>query len=104
LGHRVREATNGLEAAEAIAAETPDVLIMDLSMPKMDGRTLLRSLKERNVGFPIIVLTADVQQLVVAECLALGAAEVLHKPPREEKIAAALERVLAEAPGRAAVR
>ena len=97
LGHQVREATDGREAVAAAAAEPPDLLFIDLSMPNMDGRAVLQTLRDRHVDFPVIVLTADVQETIVSECLALGAADVLHKPPKDEKIAAALARVLGTA-------
>ena len=64
-------------------------------MPDMRGRALLETLRDRGSEIPIVVLTADIQEPVEAECLELGAARVLHKPIRPEALTGALAEVLA---------
>ena len=76
----VIEASNGQEALNIIKKALPDAMVLDLLMPEMDGFELLEKLKEENISFPIVVLTADIQAQVKEECMALGAAAVIHKP------------------------
>lgn len=94
-GYDVVEAENGRIALEKIEAATPDCLVTDLNMPEMDGISLLRALREREVAFPILVVTADIQDAVRTECLELGASKLLHKPPRPDELSAAVRDALA---------
>lgn len=59
-GHRVAEAANGLEAVEAAARERPDLILMDLNMPVMDGIEATRCLRARPemAGVPVVAVTA----------------------------------------------
>jgi CheY-like chemotaxis protein len=57
-GYAVRSAANGAEALERIAEETPDVLLLDLVMPVMNGWELLRSLREASLAIPVVVISA----------------------------------------------
>ena len=59
-GYSVREARNGRECLELARAETPDLIVMDLSMPVLDGWGLFEELKldQRTRGVPCIVVTA----------------------------------------------
>ena len=59
-GYRVREATNGIECLELARAEAPDLIVMDLSMPLLDGWGLFEELKtdQRTQGIPCVILTA----------------------------------------------
>ena len=82
----VIEASDGQEALNSIEEALPDAMVLDLLMPEMDGFEVLKVLKEKNISFPIIVLTADVQDQVREECLELGAAAVLHKPFSSEDL------------------
>ena len=93
-GHEVSEAANGNECLAAIAEESPDVLFLDLVMPEMDGFEVLRTLKEAALDFPVIVLTADIQESVKSECIHLGAIAFLNKPPKPDEVLAELNRVL----------
>ena len=56
-GHRVIEAHNGLEALEAIRTKLPDVVLLDVMMPELDGFETLRMLREFS-SIPVIMLTA----------------------------------------------
>ena len=93
-GHEFAEATNGLEAAVKLAEFHPDVILLDLVMPEMDGFEFLRSYQSRAERVPVLVLTADIQDTTHAKCADLGVAGVLHKPPREHEINEQLARIL----------
>ena len=58
-GLQVLEAGNGREALERVAADAPDLLLMDMQMPEMDGATATRLLRERGCALPIVALTAN---------------------------------------------
>ena len=62
-GYEVLGATNGREALDKAAAESPDLVILDFMMPEMDGITALRLLKDdvRTSAIPVIILTASAQ-------------------------------------------
>jgi len=96
-GHDIVEADNGNSCLEAIAEAAPDALFLDLVMPEMDGFEVLRALHDADYHFPVIVLTADIQDAVQQECMALGAFGFLNKPPRPDEVLATLNAALAAA-------
>jgi DNA-binding response OmpR family regulator len=57
-GFDVRLAENGRAALEAIAEQAPDAVVLDLEMPEMDGRTLIRELRERGIDVPVLIVSA----------------------------------------------
>jgi len=64
-GFEVAEAENGEEGLIAVQKEKPDLILLDIEMPKMDGLTMSKKLKEANVQVPIIFLTnmSDVKHI-----------------------------------------
>ena len=95
-GYDVLEAANGDEALAIANAERLDAILTDLIMPDMRGLALLEALDQQGSEVPVVVLTADIQQRVKEQCLALGAARVLHKPIQPELLRSTLDAVLAE--------
>nr|HRQ81196.1 response regulator [Azospirillaceae bacterium] len=82
-GHAVTTAENGAEALKALRGGAPDLLITDLSMPVMDGMTLVRRLRDDMPALaemPIIVLTALGDKAHMIEGRGAGADEYLAKP------------------------
>jgi CheY-like chemotaxis protein len=77
-GYEVAEAKNGIEAIESVQRQVPDLVLMDISMPGMDGLTAAIALREDPVtaGIPVVLLTASV---LAAERAAL--AELRAAPP-----------------------
>jgi two-component system response regulator MprA len=57
-GFRVCSAADGLEAMAHLASERPDVVLLDLAMPRMDGWQVLRALRDRDDAPPVVVMTA----------------------------------------------
>ncbi|MFI5380173.1 MAG: response regulator [Tepidisphaerales bacterium] len=97
-GYATREAANGREALEAIAKELPDVMILDLSMPVLDGMGVLRELKELRRGDKprVIVLTAYGSIPVAVQATRLGAMDFIEKPVSPDEVRESVEAVLAE--------
>jgi two-component system chemotaxis response regulator CheB len=73
-------ARDGLEALDRIAELTPDVITLDLLMPGLDGPGLLRSLPQGERSRFVVVSTSTEQSELVADALALGAFDFVHKP------------------------
>lgn len=82
-GHTVLLARDGAEALVVIASELPDLVMLDIAMPKLDGRDVLRQLKAsaRTRNIPVVVVTASGgEQNLRSLLVELGAADVLEKP------------------------
>jgi DNA-binding response OmpR family regulator len=82
-GHEVLLAGDGAETLVVAASELPDLVILDVAMPKLDGRDVLRQLKgnPRTAPIPVLVVTAfGGDQYLRDLLLELGAADVLEKP------------------------
>ena len=81
-GYRMLNATNGREAVSIAQEEEPDVILMDIQMPEMDGLTAIQSLRAspQFAQVPIIALTALAMEGDRDRCLAAGANEYLSKP------------------------
>ena len=84
------EAGNGEEAIAAYQREQPDLVLLDISMPAMDGLATLRKLKAIDPDCIVIMLTSIVNRQSVDEALALGAANYIRKDTPKEEIARAL--------------
>ena len=100
LGHEPLEAASGKEALRLIDLHHPDVLLLDLLMPEMDGFEVARSVRQRITGkwLPVIVLSALEGDDHFAHALASGAADYLLKPVSPSILRAKLrqyQRVLA---------
>jgi two-component system chemotaxis response regulator CheY len=89
-GYEVAEAENGEVAVSQYDAIHPDIVLMDITMPVMDGLTALRTIKARHPGARIVMCSALGQQAVVMEAIKAGARDFLVKPFDSEKILAAL--------------
>jgi len=91
LGYEViGEAADGQEAVEQVAALDPDVVIMDIKMPTMDGLEATRRIMAAH-PVPVIILTAYNQQSLVEEAADAGVLAYLMKPVRESDVAPAIE-------------
>jgi len=92
-GFQVIEASNGVEALLLINREVPDLLMLDLLMPDMDGLEVLEKLKTASIKVPTIVITADIQEQVKEECFELGARDFLNKPVTAETILNSIRKI-----------
>ena len=98
----VGEAIDGADALAQAAAFRPDVILLDLMMPDMDGYAVCRSLKADPITqpIPIIVLTASANLDLNRQAYAAGAAACLTKPFRREALLAVLNKALQGLPPR----
>lgn len=73
---------SGKEALEYLENEIPDLILMDIEMPEMDGKEVVRRIKEHEecVNIPVVFLTADSNPMTEAECLTFGADDFITKP------------------------
>ena len=76
----VMTAANGQEALAAFARERPDVVLLDVRMPGLDGLTVLKRLREVDPGVAVIMVTANEDLTVARETLAVGAFDYVAKP------------------------
>ena len=82
-GHQVLMASDGAETLVVAAGEVPDLVLLDVAMPKLDGRDVIRQLKQnpRTAGIPILVVSAlGGDQNMRDMLLELGASDVMEKP------------------------
>jgi len=81
-GYQVLLASNGLDALALIAADPPDLVLLDIMMPDMDGLEVLARLREQHSlqDLPVIMVTARSQSEVIVDALAHGANDYLIKP------------------------
>ena len=104
--YRVRHVADGEAALAAIAERRPDVLVLDIMMPKMDGITVCRTIRRTDAHLPILMLTARGLDSQKVEGLSAGADDYLTKPfsiaELLARIAALLRRALLVAPQSAA--
>ena len=95
-GFTVFEAEDGVDALEKLEAATPDLVITDINMPRMDGFGLIEALRSGDVraGLPILVLTTEASDEKKARARSAGATGWIVKPFDREKLGAAIRRVL----------
>ncbi len=86
----VGEAANGLEAVEKCRDLHPDVVLMDLMMPVMDGVTAIRSIRESHPATQVIALTSFSEEKLVEDSMHAGAIGYLFKNATVDELAAAI--------------
>lgn len=86
----VTTASNGNEALAAIRAGRGEIVLLDLTMPDMDGYEVLERIREEQLKSLVIVISADVQPAAQERVLKLGAMSFLSKPVDSQELAATL--------------
>jgi len=88
-GFAVEEAVNGLDGLERALASPPDLLIVDVNMPKMDGYTLLRAVRREPelAAIPALMITTEAKEADHARALGAGANWYLVKPVKPDALA-----------------
>ncbi len=99
LGYEVSCAGNGKKAKEAIAAQKPDLILMDVMMPEQDGISLTRELRAdpKTADVPIIVVSGLADAGTLNDALLFGAVDYLVKPIDLDALGTKIERALSAA-------
>ncbi|HTK27951.1 MAG TPA: response regulator [Vicinamibacterales bacterium] len=99
-GFDVIEASNGMEAIQKAADSRPDIILMDLSLPVMDGWEATRRLKanKRTAGIPVVALTGHALAGVSEDARKAGCDAFVTKPCLPEDLVREIQRVLDEGP------
>ena len=74
------EATDGAEAVDFYSKNNPDILLLDLAMPKKDGYTVVKEVMQIDPNAKIILITASDDQKIITQCLDEGATTYISKP------------------------
>ena len=85
-GHVVRVAYNAEEGLESLAEQEPDVVVLDIRMPGMDGIAALRKIRARHPLVEVVLLTGHGSVETAVEGLKLGAYDYLQKPTKYEEL------------------
>jgi two-component system KDP operon response regulator KdpE len=93
-GYRVTEADTGKSALDHIRRDSPEVLVLDLGLPDMDGLDIIRQMREGGSAAPIIVLSSRVDEVGKVRALDLGADDYVTKPFGVEEFLARLRTAL----------
>lgn len=95
LGFEVVVAQNGLEAVEKATAESPDLIVMDMLMPKMNGFQAVASIRQspKTKGIPILAATALARPGDREKCLESGCDGYIAKPFTHRQLGAAIDRL-----------
>lgn len=88
---QISQADNGLAGLEAIRAGKGEIVLLDLTMPELDGFGVLARMREENLHADVIVISGDVQDEAIRRALALGARSFISKPADADELAAALQ-------------
>ena len=94
-GFEVVEAATGAEAVESYKTESPDAVLLDITMPDMDGLQALKEIKKIDPNANVAMVTAMGQQSIVMEALKAGAKDFVVKPFDAERVLAAIDKILA---------
>lgn len=98
-GYTVTTASDGQQALDCLAREKPDLIILDVMMPRLNGRDVLRRLRQQNDWTPVILLTQVGTPAERAMSLQEGADDYLNKPFEPMELIARIQAVLRRAQG-----
>ena len=96
LGHRVITAVDGIDALEKLTDDHFDIVITDISMPRMDGIELIKRIKTDFDDVDVIAITAYEMTYQYTDIIALGASDFISKPFNVDELEAKLNRILRE--------
>ena len=88
------EAENGAKAVEKYAELKPDLVLMDITMPEMDGIEALKKIKASDPGASVIMCSAMGQQAMVIEAIQGGAKDFIVKPFQPDRVLEAVKKVI----------
>jgi CheY-like chemotaxis protein len=92
----VLQAANGNEALQVYEREKPNLVLLDVNMPRVDGLQTLRNLKRVDPKCTVVMLTSLVNRQTVEECLHLGAVGYLRKDNPPDEMTAQLKKLIGD--------
>lgn len=90
----IGEASDGEEAIDMYQEKKPDLVLLDITMPKMDGITALKKILALDPGAKIIMCSALGQQRLIVQAIQLGAKDFIVKPFRPERVISSIKKAL----------
>ena len=88
------EASDGAQAVELYEKENPDLVIMDITMPNMDGIQALQAIKSKDPGAKVIMCSAMGQEAMVVEAVQAGIKDFIVKPFKEDRLMKTVNSIL----------
>ena len=96
LGYQVLTAMDGLAGITIAEQEKPDLILLDINLPKMSGVEVLQVLQEKKSTIPVIMITSQAEPSQILTCFRLGAKDYLQKPFTAVDVTVAIDKVLSE--------
>ncbi len=93
-GYQVVEAENGVQAVKQYQEHRPDAVLLDITMPEMDGLTALREIRKLDPNAKVAMVTAMGQQAIVMEALKAGARDFVLKPFQSDRVLATVKKLV----------
>jgi two-component system chemotaxis response regulator CheY len=92
-GYHVLEAENGLQAVATYKRLRPDAVLLDITMPEMDGLTALKEIRDFDPNANVVMVTGMHQQGMIMDALKSGAKDFIMKPFQPERVLLAVEKL-----------
>ncbi len=93
-GHSVVEAATGSQAVDMYKESKPDIVLMDITMPDMDGLSALKEIRKIDPNAKVAMVTAMGQQSIVMDALKAGAQDFVVKPFEPDRMLATIKKLL----------
>jgi DNA-binding response OmpR family regulator len=101
-GVETDEAEDGIKGLEKLDEVLYDLVLLDVTMPEMDGPTMLAKMREAGNKTPVLMLTSEAKRSIVGEVMKLGIEDYILKPFKPEELKAKVSKVLKDLGGQAA--
>ena len=92
--YQLKFANNGLEALDMLKSFTPDLMLLDIKMPKLHGMEILKEVKKLKPALPVIIVTGYQSVEMAQEAIKNGAADYIPKPFESKQILKAVQTAL----------